>query len=152
MEAISECKEICSNKKFLTALDIARSRLGTQVRLANDKLTYDRDRVNRFLGVVIRKDSKGDFTVGKVGTDVLNGDECFQNGFICTFTKIKNAPAVVIAAPPTYRISSISSTVKVAGYKKLAIDTHSPVFIMGSGMDAIGSLFFCDGSVFKRLR
>lgn len=52
METISECKELCSNKKFLTVLDVARSRLGTQSHMAHDKLTYGRDRANRFLGIV----------------------------------------------------------------------------------------------------
>lgn len=65
---------------------------------------------------------------------------------------IKAATAIVITAPPTYRVSSIQSTVQINDYRKLAKDTDSPVFIMGSGMDAVASLFFCDGDVFKRLR
>ena len=152
METISECKELCSNKKFLTVLDVARSRLGTQSRMAHDKLTYDRDRVNRFLGIVIRKNSKGEYDLGRVGTDVLYGQECVQNGFICSVVMIKDATAIVIAAPPTYRVSSIQSAIKINDYKKLAKDTSSAVFVMGTGMDAVKSLFFCDGKVFKRLR
>lgn len=152
MAEIEECKELCKDSKFLSALDVARGQLGMQTRLAHDPLTADQIRKHRFLGAVMRLDNKGDYKLGTIGTDAWDGRECYQNGFICSWQDILDEAAIIVAAPPSYRLTSIMGRVTVGDCKQLSKKTRTPVFLIGTGMDALKSVFYCNENTFKRFK
>uniref|UniRef100_UPI0040472374 hypothetical protein n=1 Tax=Rheinheimera sp. TaxID=1869214 RepID=UPI0040472374 len=152
MAGIEECKALCDDKKFLAVLDVARGNLGMQSRLAHDPLTADPIRRHRFIGLVVRKDKSGEYKLGTIGTDAWDGRECFQNGFVCTWQDIFQEAAIVAAAPPSYRLTSIMGRTTVHDCKQLSRKTQTPVFLIGTGMDALKSVFFCDENTFKRFK
>jgi hypothetical protein len=152
MSGIDECKELCTDSKFLSALDVARGQLGMQTRLAHDPLTVDPIRKHRFLGAVMRLDNNGDYKLGTIGTDAWGERECYQNGFICSWQDIQDEVAIVVAAPPTYRLTSIMGRTTVGKCKQLSKKTRTPVFIIGKGMDALKSVFYCNENTFKRFK
>lgn len=127
MSAVKECKELCEDKEFLRVLDLARGQVGAEISAANSGAGQDPTRVNRPLGVVIRKDSKGNYSFSRVSTNVPQGRECVgNNGVTCNFIDIiddKHTVAILIGVSPGTRLESFSSVHFQNIYKRLAIKT-----------------------------
>lgn len=155
MAGIEECKALCDDKKFMQALDQARGQVGSEVRSAAEGAGYDRMRVNKPLGLVIRRNEKGEYELSRVGFNVLSGHECNgNNGMVCNFVKIRDdnsAVAILIGVPPKTRLESFNSEHFWVDYKKLARNARRPVFVMGTGVNAIRSLHITDGLTFSRV-
>lgn len=155
MAGIEECKALCADEKFMRVLDLARGQVGSEIRTAAGGSGYDPMRANKPLGLVIRRSSKGEYEYSRVGFNVLRGHECNgNNGMVCNFVKIReddSAVAVLIGVPPNVRLESFNSEHFRATYKKLARETKRPVFIMGTGANAMRSLHITDGLTFSRV-
>lgn len=156
MAGIEECKALCDDKKFMQALDQARGQVGSEVRSAQDGAGQDVTRRNRDLGVIISKDGKGGYKVSRVSTNILNARECVgNNGLVCNFIDIKDDPdavAVLIGVPPGTRLESFNSVHFMNTYKRLAIRTQKPVFVMGTGANAIRTYHVTDGQSVTRVK
>ncbi len=156
MAGIEECKALCDDKKFMQALDQARGQVGSEVRSAQDGAGQDATRRNRDLGVIISKDGKGGYKVSRVSTNILNARECVgNNGLVCNFIDIKDDPdavAVLIGVPPGTRLESFNSVHFMNTYKRLAIRTQKPVFVMGTGANAIRTYHVTDGQSVTRVK
>tara|TARA_R110002126_G_scaffold54341_17_gene147209 strand:+ start:652 stop:1122 length:471 start_codon:yes stop_codon:yes gene_type:complete len=156
METIKECETLCQDAKFISVLNEARGQVGAEIRAASSGAGYDRIRANRSMGLVISRNGKGGYKYSRVGTNVMNANECnSNNGLICNFIAIKNDPdavAVLVGAPPNVRLESFNSVHFMNTYKRLSLRSERPVFVMGTGTNAIGTFHVTDGDTVTRVR
>ncbi len=162
MDLIKECGVLCDDPAFISLLNRARGQVGSEVRAANSRGTsnnpavgHDAMRANAPLGLVIRKDKDLGYKYSRVGTNATAGRECNgTNGLVCNFVNISEdntAVAVLVGVPPRVRLESFNSEHFRAVYKKLARETERPVFVMGTGTNAIGIIYVTDGNTFTRV-
>ncbi|WP_417707747.1 hypothetical protein [Rheinheimera aquimaris] len=162
MDLIKECGSLCSDPAFISMLNRARGQVGDEVRAANHRGSnnkpatgYDAIRANSPLGLVIRKDKDIGYKYSRVGTNATAGRECIgNNGMVCNFVNISEddtAVAVLVGVQPRARLESFNSEHFRAVYKKLARETQKPVFVMGTGTNAIGIIYVTDGVSFTRV-
>lgn len=156
MAGIEECKALCADEKFMRTLDNARGQVGSEVRTAHEGIGQDSTRRNRDLGLIISNDGKGGYKVSRVSTNILNARECVgNNGVACNFVDIKDdkdAVAVLIGVPPGTRLETFNSVHFMNTYKRLAIRTQKPVFVMGTGANAMRTYHVTDGYTVTRVK
>lgn len=167
-EGLKLCGELCNDAAFSKVLNAVSGDIVMLVGVANDPLTYDRYRANLSLGTVIykRAESKGILGFGakaggyeadRVGTDVLPPNYMVgsQNGFMSSYRRISLDPdivAVVIGVEPKVRRMSFT----LPGFQKKWLNysakVEKPVFVIGTGGDALRTSYLAFQGKFEQLR
>ncbi len=167
-EGLKVCGELCNDAGFIKVLGDVSGSIVMKVGIANDSLTYDRYRANLSLGTVIykRAESKGILGFGakaggyepdRVGTDILPPNYMVgsQNGFMSSYRRISSDPdivAVVIGVAPKVRRMSFTLPAFQKEWLNYSEKVEKPVFVIGTGGDALRTSYIAFQGKFEQLR
>lgn len=167
-EGLKLCGELCNDADFNKVLSTVSGDIIMLVGIANETLTHDRIRANRPLGTVIYKRAakSGFFGLGatdagyeadRIGTDILPPNYMVgsQNGFISSYRSIGSDPdivAVVIGLSPRIRRMSFTLPNFQNEWLDYAKRVNKPVFLIGTGGDALRTRYIAYQGKYEQLR